>query len=140
MKKHYLSKVAQRDAIAHQRFKCKAAVRLVYKTAIKQPISSCRAVLVEISQGGALLNISSEMPEYFYIVVGNFEYAIGCAMVRREGSILAVEFIKEQPRRIVEAFALLQFPMAPLFSLKGLLQNEIVHRSDSALQAASRAG
>lgn len=139
MKKHYLSKVASTDPRAHQRFKCKASVRLAYKNAVKQPISSCRAVIVEVSQGGALISTSTEMPEYFYIVIGNFEYSIGCAVTRREGTLLAVEFIKEQPRRIVEAFALLRFPMAPLFSLKGLLRNEFLQPVGSALQSASPA-
>lgn len=132
MKRHFLSKVASREARAHQRFNCKAVVWLVYKQTMKQPISSCRAVILNISQGGALISTSSEIPEHFYIVIGNFEYAVGCAVTRREGSLLAVQFIKEQPRRIVEAFALLRFPMAPLFSLKGLLRNELVQPDGSA--------
>jgi hypothetical protein len=65
-----------------------------YKKTIKQPISSCRAVILNVSQGGALISTSSEIPEHFYIVIGDFEYAIGCAVRRREGSLLAVEFIK----------------------------------------------
>lgn len=139
MNRHYLTKVAPVEARAHQRFKCKAAVRLVYKKTVKQPISSCRAVILEVSQGGAQISTSTEMPEHFYIVIGNFEYSIGCAVRRREGGLLAVEFIKEQPRRIVEAFALLRFPMAPLFSLKGLLRNELVQPLGSAPQSASPA-
>lgn len=140
MNRHYLTKVTPADARAHQRFKCKAAVRLIYKKAVKQPISSCRAVMLEVSQGGALIGASTDVPEHFYIVIGNFEYSIGCAVRRREGSVLAVEFIKEQPLRIVEAFALLRFPMAPLFSLKGLLRNELVQSDSSAPQAAPPAG
>jgi hypothetical protein len=140
MNRHYLTKVAPVDARAHERFKCKAAVRLAFKKSAKQPISSCRAVILQISQGGALVSTSTEMPEYFYIVIGNFDYSIGCAVTRREGNLLAVEFIKEQPRRIVEAFALLRFPMAPLFSLKGLLRNELVQPLGSAQQSAHPAG
>lgn len=132
MNRHYLTKIAPEDARAHQRFKCKAAVRLAYKKGVKQPISSCRAVIWEVSQGGAIISTSSEIPEHFYIVIGNFEYSIGCAVKRRERDLLAVEFIKEQPRRIVEAFALLRFPMAPIFSLKGLLRNELVQPSGEA--------
>ncbi|MDO9417248.1 hypothetical protein [Pararhizobium sp.] len=132
MNRHYLTKVTPADARAHKRFKCKAAVRLVYKKTVKQPISSCRAVILEVSQGGALIGTSADVPEHFYIVIGNFEYSIGCAVKRREGSVLAVEFIKEQPGRIVEAFALLRFPMAPLFSLKGLLRNELMQPDGGA--------
>jgi|EndMetStandDraft_5_1072996.scaffolds.fasta_scaffold35511_6 hypothetical protein len=139
MNRHYLTKIAPVDARKHKRFKCKAAVRLAYKKTLKQPISSCRAVMLEVSQGGALISVSAEIPEHFYIVIGNFEYSIGCAVKRREESLLAVEFIKEQPRRIVEAFALLRFPLAPLFSLKGLLRNELVQPVGSALQWESPA-
>lgn len=139
MNRHFLTKIAPVDARRHRRFKCKAAVRLAYKKAIKQPTSLSRAVILEVSQGGALLSSSTEVPEHFYIVIGNFEYSIGCAVKRREGCLLAVEFIKEQPRRLVEAFALLKFPMAPLFSLNGLLQNEVLQPVGSALQPASRA-
>jgi hypothetical protein len=139
MSRHYLTKVAPLDARAHERFKCKAAVRLALKKTVKQPISFCRAVILEVSQGGALISTSTEVPEHFYIIIGNFEYSIGCAVRGREGSVLAVEFIKEQPRRIVEAFALLRFPMAPLFSLKGLLRNELLQPVGSATQSATPA-
>lgn len=87
---------------------------------------SLRAVVVDISQGGAKIRIvSNDIPEYFYLVIGMFEYAIGCVVQRKEGSEYAVEFIKEQPLKLVEAFALLSFPMAPLFSLRGLMKNDI---------------
>jgi|GEM_PF-7101277 len=137
MNRHFLTRVASVDAEAHRRFKCKAAVRLAYKKAIKQPISLSRALILEISQSGALISTSTEPPEHFYIVIGNFEYSIGCAVTRGEGKLVAVEFIKEQPRRIVEAFALLRFPMAPLFSLNGLMQNELLQPGSSALELSS---
>ncbi len=139
MNRHFLTKVAPVDARAHRRFKCKATVRLAFKKAIKQPISLSRALILEVSQGGALISISNEPPDHFYIVIGNFEYSIGCAVTRREGRLVAVEFIKEQPRRIVDAFAVLRFPMAPLFSLNGLLRNELLQPIGSALQPASPA-
>jgi hypothetical protein len=47
----------------------------------------------------------------------------------REGEEYAVEFITEQPQCLVEAFAMLLLPMAPLFSLKRLLRNEIETRA-----------
>jgi hypothetical protein len=132
MNRHFLTRVALVDARAHRRFKCEAAVRLAYKKAIKQPISLSRAIILEISQGGALISTSTEPPEHFYIVIGDFEFSIGCAVTRRQGKLVAVEFIKEQPHRIVEAFALLRFPMAPLLSLNGLLRNELLQPTRSA--------
>lgn len=131
MKKNYLSKVAANtDRRASRRFKCKAVVRLVHKRTVKGQLSSCRAIIFDISQCGAMLTGgSTEIPDYFYIVLGNFEYAIGCAVVRKDSDHVAVEFIKEQPQRLIEAFALLTFPMAPLFSLRGLLKNEMIQLS-----------
>lgn len=67
----------------------------------------------------------SDVPDSFYIVIGNFEYSIGCVVVRKDGGKMAVEFIKEQPRRLIEAFAMLSFPMAPLFSMSDLLKNRM---------------
>lgn len=51
--------------------------------------------------------------------------------MRNQGNEIGVEFIKEQPQRLVEAFALLSFPMAPLFSLRGLMKNEITQAAAS---------
>lgn len=140
MKKNYLSKVpAAPDSRANKRFKCKAVVRLVYKQSVKRPLAACRAVIVDISQAGAVVSGTfTDVPDYFYIVIGNFEYAIGCVVVRKEKNHMAVEFIKEQPRRLVEAFALLSFPMAPLFSMRGLMKNEIVQAS--ATEALGKTG
>ena len=125
---NYLWKAASaNEDRKHHRFKCNAVVRVVFKRSVAHPIVSLRAVIVNISQGGARLRIpTKDVPDYFYLVVGQFEYGIGCVMVRMEGGEFAVEFIKEQPRRIVEAFALLSFPMAPYFSLQGLLKNDVI--------------
>ena len=127
MNKHYLSKLTNdHDRRASQRYRCKAVIRLLYKHSARRPIASCRAVMVDISQAGALLATTlSDVPDSFYIVIGNFEYSIGCVVVRKDGGKMAVEFIKEQPRRLIEAFAMLSFPMAPLFSMSDLLKNRM---------------
>ena len=127
MKKNYLWKAAsEMERRSHKRFKCNALVHLVYRPVAQRTSQVIRAVIVDISQGGCRLRVAiPELPDFFYLVIGKFEYAIGCAALRREGEEYAVEFIKEQPQRLVEAFAMLSLPMAPLFSLKGLLRNEI---------------
>jgi hypothetical protein len=127
MNKNYLWKAAsERERRSHKRFKCNALVHLVYRRALQKTSQSVRAVIVQISQGGCRIRVAiPELPDYFYLVIGKFDYAMGCAVLRREGEEYAVEFIKEQPQRLVEAFAMLTLPMAPLFSLKGLLRNEI---------------
>ncbi len=127
MNKNYLWKaVSGAERRSYERFKCNAVVHLVYRRVSQKMSQSSRAVLIDISQGGCRMRVTiPELPDYFYIVIGKFDYAIGCVTIRREGQEYAVEFIKEQPLRLVEAFALLSLPMAPLFSLKGLLKNEI---------------
>jgi hypothetical protein len=127
MNKNYLWKAAsERERRSHKRFKCNALVHLVYRRVTQKTSQSARAVVVQISQGGCRIRVAiPELPDYFYLVIGKFEYAIGCAALRREGEEYSIEFIKEQPQRLVEAFAMLSLPMAPLFSLKGLLRNEI---------------
>lgn len=131
MNKNYLWKVAsERERRSHKRFKCNALVHLVYRRALQKTSQSVRAVIVQISQGGCRIRVAiPELPDYFYLVIGKFDYAMGCAVLRREGEEYAVEFIKEQPQRLIEAFAMLSLPMAPLFSIKGLLRNEIDARA-----------
>lgn len=128
MNKNYLWKAAsETESRAHRRFKCNAIVHLVYRHITQRTNQSSRAVITEISRGGCRVRVANpDLPDHFYLVIGQFEYAIGCAALRREGAEYAVEFIKEQPQRLVEAFAMLSLPMAPLFSMKGLLRNEIV--------------
>jgi hypothetical protein len=127
MNGNYLWKAAsERERRAHKRFKCNAIVHLVYRRPRERTTQAVRAVIVQISQGGCRIRVAiRELPDYFYLVIGKFEYAMGCAVLRREGEEFVVEFIKEQPQRLVEAFVMLSLPMAPLFSLKGLLRNEI---------------
>lgn len=128
MKKHYLSKVAMKhDQNAYRKFGCNAVVWVVYKRSAKHPIATCKALVKEISQGGALVVASgNEVPDHFYIVIGNNELGIGCTVVARKANRLIVEFIQEQPQRLVEAFAMLSIPMAPLFSFRGLMRNKIM--------------
>jgi hypothetical protein len=133
MTKNYLWQAAGKERRVHQRFKCQAVVRLVYKPSTQKPLVSLRAVVVDISRGGARLRVAAkEVPDHFYIVLGQFEYAIGCVKVRTVVDEISVEFIKEQPLRLIEAFALLSFPMAPYLSLGGLLKNDVTVKPAAA--------
>ncbi|MCO5966446.1 hypothetical protein [Sinorhizobium meliloti] len=84
-----------------------------------------KAAVVEISESGARIRSNySVVPDHFYIVLGNYEYFIGATVLHRSKNEIEVEFIKEQPSRLVNILSRVPFPLATIHDLKRVLETD----------------
>lgn len=67
--------------------------------------------LHNVSEGGALASTSRwTVPNHFYLFFGEFQYHIGCSVVAREGDVMRLQFIKEQPSEFIDILSRLTDP------------------------------
>lgn len=98
-------------------------VRLVYPARALRNLTVVKAAVVEISEIGARIRTNySVVPDHFYIVLGNYDYFIGATVFHRSKNEIEVEFIKEQPSRLVNILSRVQFPLATIHDLKRVLE------------------
>lgn len=120
----YLSRIeAHPRTRARLKRDCRFLVRLVYPAKALRNLTVIKAAVVEISEGGARIRTSySAVPDHLYIALGNYEYFIGATVSNRSKNEVEVEFIKEQPSRLINVLSRVQFPLATIHDLKRVLE------------------
>lgn len=126
---NYLTKIAlDEESRRWERRKCAVLVNIFFTLKGVRQVSTAQLRVLNISEGGLMATSRREdIPDHFYISIGNSQYHIGCAVVSREGGALHVRFIKEQPTVFINVFASLADPFAlleeirlPLYGLEGV--------------------
>lgn len=101
--KHYLGKmVEEMEARLWLRRDCDLMVRIMFPAKGVKKVVILNGRLIDISEGGALAIIPYEqVPTYFYIILGKFQYNIGCVARKVEREYVHLEFIKTQNTNMI---------------------------------------
>lgn len=121
--KNYLSKIAaEQDNRKWERRNCAVLVNIVFALKGIRRISKAQLRVLNISEGGLMATSRRlDIPDHFYISIGNSQYHIGCAVVSRENDALHVRFLREQPTVFINIFASLLDPFALLEEIRPAL-------------------
>ena len=101
--KNYLSRMGERqDERRWLRRECNIMVRVMFPFIGIRKVAVLNARLLDISEGGALAVIPyKDVPKYFYIVIGKFQYNIGCVAKLIRNEFVHTEFIKIQNTNLI---------------------------------------
>lgn len=122
--KNYLHNVAS-DLERRQWYRRPAdlLVRAAYLTHGLRRIATRTCRVVDISEGGAAIEVASEpaLPDHFYIVFGNWEYLVGAVVVQRRPGTLHLQFPRGMPTKLVNRLARIRDPMRTLTAMPEIL-------------------
>ncbi|MBC7282971.1 hypothetical protein [Hoeflea sp.] len=127
---NYLTKFAlEQENRKWERRKCAVLVNIIFALKGIRRISKAQLRVLNISEGGLLATSRRpDIPDHFYISIGDDQYHIGCAVVSRENGALHVRFLREQPTVFINVFASLLDPFALLEEIRPALyglENEV---------------
>jgi len=108
--KHYLGKLVEEiEARRWLRRDCDLMVRVMFPAKGVKQVVILNARLIDISEGGTLAIIPYEqVPTHFYIIIGKFQYNIGCVARKVDREYVHVEFIKTQNTRLINYLSRLE--------------------------------
>jgi Ni,Fe-hydrogenase maturation factor len=100
---HYLSKIVeQNEARRWLRRDCSLMVRVMFPAQGVRKVAILNARLMDISEGGALAVVPYEnIPKHFYMVIGKFQYNIGCVARNIRKEFVHIEFIRIQNTNLI---------------------------------------
>lgn len=118
--KHYLGKLVEEiEARAWLRRDCDLMVRVMFPAKGVKKVAILNGRLIDLSEGGALAIIPYEyVPTHFYIVIGKFQYNIGCVVRKFNREYVHVEFIKVQNTGMINYLSRIDNRFATLQELK----------------------
>ena len=117
VKKHYLNRVPTREERRKwYRRPTDLLVRLLYMAQGIRQTEVRISRIVDLSEGGAKIEAGPSMaiPDHFYIILGEFDFFVGCVVVGRTDGFLHVSFLAEAPTRLINRLSRLTNPEATL--------------------------
>jgi len=121
--KNYLTKIAlEQDARRWERRKCAVLVNIFFTLKGLREVSNAQLRVFNISEGGLMATSRRlDIPDHFYVSIGDAQYLIGCVIVNRDDGRLNVRFIKDQPTIFINIVASLTDPFALLEEIRPVL-------------------
>lgn len=119
-KRHYLNRLLESDERRkYYRRPTDLLVRVLFLGQGIRQIATRTCRMLDMSEGGAKIEVGprSSIPDHFYIVLGEFDFFIGCSVVERETVYLHVSFLTTVSGRFVNKLSRLTPPEATLEAL-----------------------
>lgn len=122
-RRNYLTKLAfEQDSRKWVRRSCNVLVHVLFTLKGVRQVSQAQLRVLNISENGLMATSHrQDIPDHFFISIGDRQYHIGCAVVHRENGALHVRFIREQPTVFINVFASLTDPFALLDKIRPAL-------------------
>jgi len=104
--------------------KCQFLARIVFPDKETKKTTFSTILVHEVSEGTAVFQTDlEEVPKHFYIAIGKFQHYFGVALTGRVKAGYKVEFIKEQPTKLVDSLARISSPATGLRDLSVMLED-----------------
>ncbi|WP_099866778.1 PilZ domain-containing protein [Pararhizobium haloflavum] len=119
-KRHYLTRVpADGDRRKYYRRPTDLLVRILFLGQGIRQIATRTCRMIDISEGGAKIEVgpSSTIPDHFYLVLGEFDFFIGCSVVERQTIYLHTRFLADCSASFINKLSRLAPPDATLEKL-----------------------
>ena len=122
-RRNYLTKLAfEQESRNWVRRSCNVLVHVLFTLKGVRQVSQAQLRVLDISENGLMATSHRrDIPDHFFISIGDRQYHIGCAVVHRENAVLHVRFIREQPTVFINVFASLADPFALLEEIRPAL-------------------
>ena len=120
---NYLTRMARKGSARNwPRRDCELCVGLLCTRQGLRALQTGKIWLHNVSEGGALASTRmTDLPRYFYIYFGDYQYFIGCAVVAREAEMLHLKFIREQPTEFIDILS----RITDAFEFRGRVRMEL---------------
>lgn len=120
---NYLSRAARdTDERSHERRKCSVLFNIFFPAKGIRKTSKAQLRVLNIGEGGlSATSRRQDIPDHFYISIGDRQFLIACAIVERNGDVLHVRFLNELPTVFVDVVASLRDPLALLEEIRPAL-------------------
>ena len=120
---NYLTRAARdHDTREFERRKCSVLFNVLFPVKGIRKISKAQLRVLNISEGGLMATSRrTDIPDHFYINIGDEQLLIACAIVERNQHVLHVSFLNDLPSVFVDVVASLQDPFALLEKIRPAL-------------------
>ncbi|MCY0146193.1 hypothetical protein OEG84_00275 [Hoeflea sp. G2-23] len=120
---NYLTRMAleQQDR-KWERRDCNVLINILFMLKGVRQIDKAQLRVFNISEGGLLATSRRrDIPDHFYISIGDKQLRIACAVVARKDDMLHIRFLNDLPTVFVDVVASLQDPFALLEEIRPAL-------------------
>ncbi|WP_422373181.1 hypothetical protein [Hoeflea sp.] len=113
---NYLSRAGRRSGAAGQAFrKCNALFSILFTLKGVREVASGQLRVLQISEKGLrATSRRNDIPDHFYLCIGDRQIHVGCVIVSRKRGLLDIRFLNELPAPFIGAVASLEDPFALL--------------------------
>jgi len=120
---NYLSRAARdTDQRGHVRRKCSVLFNIFFPAKGIRQTSKAQLRVLNICEGGlSATSRRQDIPDHFYIGIGDNQFLIACAIVERNADVLHIRFLNELPTVFVDVVASLRDPFALLEEIRPAL-------------------